>query len=88
MSYRVPSRKLVANLAAAGGWSDHDVVLTGTDGHGCPMRFVRRESAVPASLVRRWLVVKDARGAPRLAVVRDFVSSDGFLFRADDKAPA
>lgn len=52
------------------------------------MRFVRRESAVPASLVRRWLVVKDARGAPRLAVVRDFVSSDGFLFRADDKAPA
>lgn len=83
MSYRTPSRKSITRLAAAGGWHDDDVVLSGTDGHDLPMRIERvQAAAVPGSLVRRWLLVKDARGGPRLKVVRDFVSGDGCLFTA------
>lgn len=80
MSHRMPSRKLVASLAAAGCWSADDVVLAGTDGHGRPMQIARGQAAVPSSLVRRWLLVKDAAGEPRLRVVRDFVAGDGCLF--------
>jgi hypothetical protein len=82
MSHRTPSRKVIAGLAVAGCWTNDDVVLAGTDALGRPMQLTRGQAAVPASLVRRWLVVRDAEGQPRLAVVRDFVSGDGCLFTA------
>jgi hypothetical protein len=85
MSYRMPSRKMIARLAIAGCWTDDDVVLTGTDALGRPLRISRGQAAVPASLVRSWLVVRNAEGQPRLTVVGDFVSADGCLFRAPSR---
>lgn len=82
MSHRTPSRKLVAALAAAGQWTDEDVVLAGTDAHGRALLISRAQALVPASLVRRWLLIKDGAGVPRLVVVREFVSGDGCLFTA------
>lgn len=82
MSYRAPSKKSLTGMAAAGGWADDDVVLAGTDEHEAAMCLSRAQAAVPTTLVRRWLLVKDALGEPRLRVVRDFVSGDGFLFTA------
>jgi hypothetical protein len=80
MSYRTPSQKVIAHLAATEGWDDGDVVVEGTDADGKPMAMTRRQAAVPGALVRRWLVVKDSQGHPLLRVVRTFVSADGFLF--------
>ena len=80
MSYRIPSRKAVAEFALAGSWNGEDVVVAGTDGDGHVLRISRTQASVPASLVRRWLLVRDGHGRPRLKVVRDFVSGDGYLF--------
>ena len=82
MSYRTVSRKLIAALAAAGDWSDEDVVVSGTDAQDRAVRISRSEAAVPATLVRRWLQVRDALREPRLKVVGAFVSADGYLFIA------
>lgn len=82
MSHHAPSRKFIAALEASGDWSDEDVVVSGTDGHGRPVFISRSEAAVPATLVRRWLQVRDALREPRLKVVGAFVSADGYLFIA------
>jgi hypothetical protein len=85
MSYRTPSQKVIAQLAASEGWDDADVVVEGLDQSGNPMSLTRRQAAVPGSLVRRWLVVRDAQGVALLKVVRNFVSSDGFLFTVRER---
>jgi hypothetical protein len=85
MSYRTPSQKVISQLAASEGWDDADVVVEGLDQSGNPMRLTRREAAVPGSLVRRWLVVRDAQGVALLKVVRNFVSADGFLFTVRER---
>ena len=82
MSYHAPSRKYIAALEATGNWRDEDVVVSGTDGHDRAVCISRAEAAVPATLVRRWLQVRDALREPRLRVVGAFVSADGYLFIA------
>lgn len=82
MSYRTPSRKLIATLEAAGDWKDEDVVVRGTDAHEGAVCISRAEATVPATLVRRWLQVRNALREPRLRVVGAFVSADGYLFIA------
>lgn len=86
MSHRTPSRKHIAGLAMAGHWMDEDTVLAGTDAHGHALLISRAQALVPASLVRSWLLIKDGNGQPRLRVVGDFVSGDGFLFTAKRRA--
>jgi hypothetical protein len=85
MSYRIPSQKVIANLALTEGWTDEDVVVEGLDASGNPMTISRRQAAVPGALVRRWLVVKDAQGTALLQVVKTFVSADGFLFSVRER---
>ena len=82
MSYRTVSRKLVATLVADGDWNDEDVVVSGTDAQDRALCISRAEAAVPATLVRRWLQVRNALREPRLKVVAAFVSADGYLFIA------
>lgn len=82
MSYHARSRKFIATLEAAGDWSDEDVVVSGTDAQDRDLRISRAEAAVPATLVRRWLQVRNALREPRLKVVGAFVSADGYLFIA------
>lgn len=82
MSYRTVSRKLIASLAAEGDWTDEDVVVSGTDAQNGSVRISRAEAAVPATLVRRWLQVRNALREPRLKVVGAFISADGYLFIA------
>lgn len=71
---------MAAQLARDGDWQGADIVVEGRDAAGAPMRLTRSACAVPASLVRRWLIVKGADGQLLLRVVRDFLSSDGVLF--------
>jgi hypothetical protein len=82
MSYHLPSRKVIATLQAEGAWSADDVVVRGTDARDGAMSISRAEAAVPATLVRRWLQVRNALRQPRLKVVCPFVSADGYLFIA------
>ena len=82
MSYHARSRTFIAALEAAGDWSDEDVVVSGTDAQDRDLRISRAEAAVPATLVRRWLQVRNALREPRLKVVGAFVSADGYLFIA------
>ncbi|HEX2544814.1 MAG TPA: hypothetical protein VHL79_08045 [Ramlibacter sp.] len=80
MGDRIPSRKLAAQLAKDNDWQASDVVVAGVDKDGGAVRLTRAQAAVPASLVRRWLIVKGGNGEPLLRVVGDFISGDGVLF--------